>query len=57
MGHGTCTLIAKGTDVQDPKLVSGLQPKTVAVDCLRLSKPRIAPDGWTKDAIQNLAAR
>ena len=47
--------IAKGTDVQDPELVHGLQPKTVAVDCLRLSKPRIVPDGWCKDAITTLA--
>ena len=52
-----CILIAKGADVQDPELVSGLQPKTVAVDCLRLSKPRIVPDGWSEDAIQNLAVR
>ena len=54
-GNGTCIFIAEGTDVQDPELVSGLQPKTVDVDCLRLSKPRIVPDGWTKDVIQNLA--
>ena len=56
-GNATCILIAKGTDVQDPELVSGLQAKTVAVDCLRLSKPRIVPDVWTKDAIRNLAVR
>ena len=49
-GNGTSTLIAKGTDVQDPELVTGLQPKTVAVDCLRLSKPRVTPEGWSKDA-------
>ena len=55
--NGTCTLIAKGTDVQDPELVSGLQPKTVAVVCLRLSKPRIVPEGWTQDAIKHLAVR
>ena len=30
-GNGTCILIAKGTDIQDPELVSGLQPKIVAV--------------------------
>ena len=35
-GNGTCILIAKGTNVQYPELVSGLQPKTVAVDCPRL---------------------
>ena len=45
-GNGTCTLIAKGTDLHDPELVHGLQPKTVAVECLRLSHPRITPDGW-----------
>ena len=56
-GNGTCILIAKGTDVQDPELVSGLQPKTVAVDCLCLSKPRIVPDGWTRDAVNTLADR
>ena len=56
-GNSTCILIAKGADVQDPELVSGLQPKTGAVDCLRLSKPRIAPDGWTRDAVNNLANR
>ena len=54
-GNGTCVLIAKGTDAQDPELVHGLQPKTVAVDCLRLSKPRVIPDGWSKHAITTLA--
>ena len=33
-GNGTSILIAKGTDLQDPELVHGLQPKT-----LRLSHP------------------
>ena len=37
--------------------VSGPQPKAVAVDCLRLSKTRIVPDGWTRDAVNNLASR
>ena len=54
-GNGPCIHIAKGTDVQDPELVHGLQPNTVAVDCVRLSKPRIVPDGWCKDAITTLA--
>ena len=27
-GNGTCVLIAKGSDLQDPELVHGLQPKT-----------------------------
>ena len=51
----TCTLIAKGTDIQDLQLVNGLQPKTVAVDCLRLSKPAVTPEGWSKDAMTTLA--
>ena len=33
----------------------GLQPKTVAVDCLRLSKPQLTPEGWNKDAIDTLS--
>ena len=40
-GNGTCVLIAKGSDLQDPELAHGLQPKTVAVECLRLSHPRL----------------
>ena len=32
----------------------GLQLKIVAVDCLRLSKSRLTPDGWNKDAIDTL---
>ena len=51
-GNGTSILIAKGTDFQDPELVHGLQPKIEAVDCLRLSKPRIVPDEWSRDAVQ-----
>ena len=39
-GNGTCVRIAKGSDLQDPELVHGLQPKTVAVECLRLRQPR-----------------
>ena len=35
-GNGISILIAKGTDFQDPELVYDLQPKTVAVECLRL---------------------
>ena len=35
--------------------VYGLQPKTVAVECLRLSKPRIVHDGWSQDAVKDLA--
>ena len=56
-GNGTCTLIAKGTDLQDQELVHGLQPKTVAVECLRLSHPRITPDGWNKDALKEFSTR
>ena len=37
-------LKSEGTDIQDPELVSGLLPRTVAVVCLRLSKPRLAPE-------------
>ena len=55
MGEGTTTLFAKGTAVQDPELVYGLQPKAVAVDCLRLSKPKVTPEGRSKDAITTLA--
>ena len=43
-GNGTCVLIAKGSDLQDPELVHGLQPKTVVVECLRLS-PQTST-GW-----------
>ena len=56
-GNGTCVLIAKGSDLQDPELVHGLQPKTVAVECLRLSQPRLVPDGWNQDALKQFAAR
>ena len=47
--NGTSVLIANGSDVRDPELDMGLQPKTVAIDCLRLSKPRLAPDGCDKN--------
>ena len=50
-GNGTSILIAKGTHIQDPELVNGVQPKTVAVECLRLSKPVVTPEGWNKDAM------
>ena len=56
-GNGTCVLIAKGSDLQDPELVHGLQPKTVAVECVRLSQPRIVPDGWNQDALLQFASR
>ena len=54
-GNGTCVLIAKGSDLQDPELVHGLQPKTVAVECLRLSQPRVVPEGWNQDALKQFA--
>ena len=44
-------------DLQDPELVHGLQPKTVAVERLRLSHPRITPDGWTKEAVKEFSIR
>ena len=53
--NGTTSLIAKGSDLQDPEIIHGLQPKTVAVECLRLSEPRTIPDGWTKAALDVLA--
>ena len=53
--NGTTSLIAKGSDLQDPEIIQGLQPKTVAVECLRLSKPRAIPEGWTKAALDALA--
>ena len=53
--NGTTLLIAKGSDVQDPEIIQGLQPKTVAVDCLRLSQPRLIPEGWTRPALDTLA--
>ena len=53
--NGTTLLIGKGSDVQDPEIISGLQPKTVAVECLRLSEPRLIPEGWTKPALDSLA--
>ena len=56
-GNGASILIAKGPDLQDPELVYGLQPKTVGVERLRLSKPWIVPDGWSRDAMKNLANR
>ena len=46
--NGTTLLIAKGSDIQDPEIVPGLQPKTVAVECLR-------PEGWTKPALDIFA--
>ena len=56
-GNGTSIPIAKGTDLQDPELVHGLQPKTVAAECLRLSHPRITQDGWTKEAVKDYSTR
>ena len=56
-GNGTCVLIAKRSDLQDPELVHGLQPKTVAVECLPLSQPRLVPDGWNQDALKQFACR
>ena len=46
--NGTSILTSKDPDVQDPELAHGLQPKTVAVDCLRLSKPRMTSEGWNQ---------
>ena len=56
-GNRTSILTAKGTDLQDPELVHGLQPKIVAVECLRLSQPRIMPEGWSKEAVKDLSSR
>ena len=53
--NGTTSLIAKGSDLQDPEIIYGLQPKTVAVDCLRLAAPRTVPEGWTKPALDVFA--
>ena len=53
--NGTTSLIAKGSDLQNPEIIQGLQPKTVAVECLRLSEPRTVPEGWTKSALDVLA--
>ena len=53
--NGATLLIAKGSDLQDPEIIPGLQPKTVAVDCLRLSEPPLIPEGWTKPALDTLA--
>ena len=53
--NGTTLLIGKGSDLQDPEIIQGLQPKIVAVDCLRLSEPRLIPEGWTKPALDTLA--
>ena len=55
--HFGYVLIAKGSDLQDPELVRGLQPKTVAVECLRLSQPRLVPDGLDQDALKQCASR
>ena len=56
-GNGTCVLIAKGSDLQDPELVHGLQPKTLAVERLRLSQPKVVPEGWNQDALKQFASR
>ena len=53
--NGTTLLIAKGSNLQDPEIIPGLQPKTVAVDCLRLSEPRLIPEGWTKPTLDILS--
>ena len=53
---GRFIAIQRAPTSQAPELVYGLQPKTVAVECLRLSKPRIVPDRWSKDAVQTLAS-
>ena len=41
-GNGTCILIAKGTDIQDPELVNGLQRKTVAMDFYAWASPEFS---------------
>ena len=53
--NGTTLLIAKGSDLQNPEIIHGLQPKTVAGDCLRLAEPRTIPEGWTKPALDAFA--
>ena len=53
--NGTTSLIAKGSDLHEPEIIQGLQPKIVAVECLRLSEPRTIPEGWTKSALDVLA--
>ena len=53
--NGTTSLIAKGSDLQEPVITQGLQPKTVAIECLRLSEPRTVPEGWTKSALDVFA--
>ena len=49
-------LLLKKSDLQDPELVHGHQPKTVAVECLRLSQPRLVPDGWNQDEVRTQMA-
>ena len=56
-GNGTCVLIAKGSDLHDPELAHGLQPKTIAIECLRLSQPRAVPEDWNQDASKQFASR
>ena len=53
--NGTTSLIANGSDLQDPEITHGLQPKTVAVECLRLAEPRTIPEGWTKPTLDVFA--
>ena len=53
--NGMTSLISKGSDLNDPEILQGLQPKTAAVECLRLSGPRIVPEGWTKPALDVFA--
>ena len=36
-------------------MIYGLQPRTVAVECLRLAAPRTIPAGWTKPALDAFA--
>ena len=43
------------SDLQDPEIIQGLQPKIVAVECLRLAEPRTIPEGWTKPALDVFA--
>ena len=53
--NGTTSLIAKGSDLQEPEIIQGLQTKTNAVECLRLSEPRTIPEGWTRSALDVFA--
>ena len=46
-GDGTCTLLKKGCDPNDPEFIRGLRPKSVSTNCIL--------EGWNPQAVETVA--